>query len=365
MLQAHATTDRAGLMECEKEWEALLDESSNASIFMTFDYQYAGWTAFHGDDAKPLVITVRDPKGHLIGIAPFKTFRDHGSLGRWRTIEYLNSFEIDRPCPVVRKDFEIEFWQTLRRFVVEELAWDVLKLPELPAEHAPRVPQAFQSSGIRVEQSTGPVGIGIDLRGSWSEFLAQHRKFRKQMRRTEREHGDLEIERYEDPARILEGLAHYIDIERASWKAGKVGITKDPRHEAFYKDLLVRLAKRKRVTVRLLKTKGHFVAGEITYTLGRHVFFHHGAYDERYAAWSPGKYLSGVLLADYMGREYESGDYLSGFADYLRPWCNLEWKTVNTTIIRHSLRMRFSQLLTGARSYRLFGRRRSGVLSQE
>jgi hypothetical protein len=351
-MQAKVATDMSGLLRFEKAWESLLPESGNPSIFMTFDYQYAGWSAFHSRDSQPLLVAVHDAEGRLAGIAPFKTFRDRGSLGRWRTLEYLNTFEIDRPCPVIRKGMEAEFWQMLRKFVIESgRVCDVMKLRELPAEHASYVRQAFESPRVHVEESPGPGGIGIDLRTTWADFIGRHKNLRKQMGRIERQQANLEIEHYEGPERILQGLGHYIDIERSSWKAGKKGITKDARHQTFYTDLLVRLARRNRVTVRLLKVGGKFVAGEITYTLGRRVFFHQGVYDQAHADWSPGTYLSGKLLADYMDNAYDSGDYLCGFADYLRPWCDLEWKTVNTTIVRNSLPMRLSRVVESARSY--------------
>lgn len=350
-MQLQVISNPAELLGLENEWESLITESANPSIFMTFDYQYAGWSAFCSHDSAPSVITVRDTHGVLVGIAPFKVFRDHGSMAHWRTMEYLNSFEIDRPCPVIRSGMEAEFWRTLRHFVIESRpACDVVKMPEMPTEQAQHVRDVLQSSRLHLQQIAGPTGIGIDLRTTWSDFTARHKNLRKLLARTERRIPDLKIQRYEDPDEILQGLDHYIEIERRSWKAGKIGITKNSRHEVFYADLLKRLAKRKRVTVRILKAGCDLVAGEITYTLGRRVFFHHGVYDQAHAAWSPGTYLSAVLLADYMDGGYDSGDYLCGFADYLRPWCDLEWKTVNTTIVRNSLLMSLSQCLANMRS---------------
>src|SRR5687768_15091589 len=52
--------DEGALLRLEPEWESLVGNAVHPSIFMTFDYQYAGWQAFHRDHSEPYVIVVRD-----------------------------------------------------------------------------------------------------------------------------------------------------------------------------------------------------------------------------------------------------------------------------------------------------------------
>ncbi len=56
-------------------------------------------------------------------------------------------------------------------------------------------------------------------------------------------------------------------------------------------------------------------------------------------------FLTAQLFKEYMGAGYESGDFLCGFAEYMRPFCSFEWHTENVTIIRDSVRMRLSQFI--------------------
>jgi CelD/BcsL family acetyltransferase involved in cellulose biosynthesis len=337
--------DEAALLRLEPEWESLVSDAVHPSIFMTFDYQYAGWKAFHRDDSEPYVIVMRDPAGPIIGIAPFRRYSDPGWV-RWRRLGYLGSFEIDRPAPVVRAGHEAAFWRILADYLESAGGnWDVIRLPEMPREMVEGAREAFSPGPQTFTTIPGCSAIGIDLRASWAAFIASHKNLRKYFRSVERKVPNLEVDRYDEPSRVGEGFDRYAEVESRSWKAGKVGVTKDAGHAAFYRDVLQRLAERKRVAVRILTKGGRPVAGDITYTLGRRVFFHHATYDRAHADWAPGNFLTCRMFNDYMGTGYESGDFLCGFADYMRPWCDLEWHTENVTITRSSLRMRLSQLI--------------------
>jgi CelD/BcsL family acetyltransferase involved in cellulose biosynthesis len=338
-------TDEDALLRLENDWESLLADSAHPSIFMSFDYQYAGWKTFHRPHSEPFVVSVRDARGGLIGLVPFRSSRDRGSWVRWRSLTYLASFEIDRPAPLIRLGSEAEFWAALQRFLADAGGgWDVLRMPELPADQVAAALAAFSSPRQRFTASPGPSAIGVDLRPSWDEFIGQHRNLRKHVRGVERKVPGLDVWLYDDPSRILEGFALFTEVESRSWKAGKVGVSKDARHTEFYRDLLQRLVRRKRVAVRILAAGDQPVAGDITYTLGRRVFFHHGTYDQAYADWSPGTFLTCRLFQDYMDCGYDSGDFLCGFADYMRPWCTIEWHTTNVMITRESGLMRLSRL---------------------
>ena len=337
--------DESALLRLEPEWESLLGDAVHPSIFMTFDYQYAGWKAFHRDDSEPHVIVARDAGGTVIGIAPFRRYCDAG-WARWRRLGYLNAFEIDRPAPIVRAGHEAAFWRILADFLESAGgSWDVLRLPEMPREMIEGAREAFVPGPQTFTTSPGSSAIGIDLHAPWTAFIASHRNLRKYFRSVERKVPNLDVVLYDDPSRVGEGFDLYAEVESRSWKAGKVGVTKDADHATFYRDVLQRLAERKRVAVRILTMGGRPVAGDITYTLGRRVFFHHATYDQAHADWSPGNYLTCRLFDDYMGTGYDSGDFLCGFAEYMRPWCSLEWHTENVTITRNSLRMRLSRFI--------------------
>ncbi len=137
--------DESALLRLEPEWESLLGDAVHPSIFMTFDYQYAGWKAFHRDDSEPYVIVARDAGGTVIGIAPFRRYCDAG-WARWRRLGYLNAFEIDRPAPIVRAGHEAAFWRMLADFLESTGgSWDVVGLPEMPRELIGDAREAFVS----------------------------------------------------------------------------------------------------------------------------------------------------------------------------------------------------------------------------
>ncbi len=51
------------------QWNQLLKESDNDNIFLTWEWVYTWWEVF-GGESELFIITVKNDKGDLIGIAP-------------------------------------------------------------------------------------------------------------------------------------------------------------------------------------------------------------------------------------------------------------------------------------------------------
>ena len=228
-----------------------------------------------------------------------------GSLASARIPQRLRDRSAGADRPV---GHEVAFWRILADFLESAgRAWDLVRLPEMPREMVEGAREAFIFGRQTFTANPDSSAIGIDLHAPWTAFMASHRNLRKYFRQVERRVPNLDVDLYDDPSRVGEGFDLYAEVESRSWKVGKVGVTKDARHAAFYRDVLQRLAERKRVAVRILTMGGQPVAGDITYTLGRRVFFHHKTYDQAHADWSPGNFLTFQLFNDVHGHRIRLG----------------------------------------------------------
>lgn len=81
----------AGFAALCYEWSMLLDQSSERSPFLAWEWLYPWWQHM-GQDRSLYLLTVREDSGQLVGIAPL--FRSRSGFGLWegcRTLEFLGT----------------------------------------------------------------------------------------------------------------------------------------------------------------------------------------------------------------------------------------------------------------------------------
>jgi CelD/BcsL family acetyltransferase involved in cellulose biosynthesis len=163
----------------------------------------------------------------------------------------------------------------------------------------------------------------LSLEVPWEERWKAHKKMRKKVARIRRDFGErLAFEVTGSPDRCGQLVQAYLDIESRGWKAGQVGLGRDPDATAFYRDLFERLARRDALRFGVLSVDDEPVSIEIAYLEGERVYFSHGTFDEDYASYSPGMVSTCLFLEHFHGSGYVEGDYLAGYAGYMVPWCD-------------------------------------------
>ena len=332
------------------QWDTLHKESVFPSVFTCFDYLAKAFELFHAETAEPFILVIRDLEGLLIGIAPFR----RSIHRRWginqAVLEYLVTWEMDKPYILARAGCEDKVWGAIFAYLDENPAkWDQLELVEMP-DHlvgAARVKQLFHAPAYHCRTAAGPSGPYIDLTQPWEQFLKGHKKFRSAHKQLQKLRPSYEVVTYNDSATVLEGVAHYAAIERLSWKNGKTGLQRSPQHFEFYQHVASVLAAKSRASVHvLMNSEGRSVAAILCWMSADTLFVHHTTYDPELSGYSPGKVLMGLVLKEYRGdRTLKTADLMCGFAQYYQPWADRLVTTTQVSIYRLSPRMCF--LLAG------------------
>jgi CelD/BcsL family acetyltransferase involved in cellulose biosynthesis len=338
----------AELVQSEQEWYALRDqwdpllkESVYPSIFLSFDYLTKAYALFHSDSSEPFILTVRDVDGLLIGIAPFRRTMHRRRGINQAVLEYLVTWEIDKPYIIAKNGWEEKVWAAIFTYLNQNPAnWNLLQLAEIP-DHlagAKIVMQLFDTPAYRCQTEAGPDGPYIDLTGTWARFLEKHKKYRRALKQLEQLDANYEVVTYNDAATISEGLAHYTALERLSWKKGKTGLQRNPQHFEFYRQIVFAQAKKNRTSIHvLMNNEGRPLAAILSWLFADTLFVHHTTYDPELSKYSPGKVLMGLVLKSYMGDPaLRKADLMCGFAHYYKPWADRLVTTTNVNIYRMS-----------------------------
>lgn len=307
-------------------WDALLEKSVRPSIFLTYDYLTTAWKQFHRTSSQPYVIVVEDDNRRVIGIGPFRLARRSFAGIPVRVIRYLSTWEVDKPYIIAKPEDEETVWRLILDCLRQHSSeWDKIELMELPEEALGRefLAGTFHGQTLGRAASSRKEGPIINLDQDWAEFKRRHRSLKK-ISRLKRLPHPYRILTFDRPDNIRAGLAGYARVEDLSWKGDEnlTGVDKDARHRGFYEELLPLLAAKKRVAVRVLVSGRIPVAADITYTFGQWAFFHHAAYNNEFRRLSVGRLFTGLVLKEYFARPEKFGDFLCGYADYMRPWAD-------------------------------------------
>jgi CelD/BcsL family acetyltransferase involved in cellulose biosynthesis len=341
-IRAELIDDRESWSHLESEWDDLLQNSSFPSIFLSYDYLSRAWAHFHRRDSQLFLLTLRDTTGTLVGIAPFR--RSTWPICRipFRFVDYAATWEMDKPYILALPELEAECWRVVAEFFHSNPdQWDILRLPEMPTDRMGLgcLQRLFGDSRYNIEVSEGPSGVYIDLTGTPEAFVRKHKNFRAKLRKLRRLPQGHRLDVYDDLGSIETGFRRYVEIEQLSWKKGRVGVSKNVSHLAFYADVIKALAAQGRTAIWILSTGDTPISGLVTYSFGDTVYYHHEAYNPEFSSLSPGLLVIGLGIEGLLDSGFRRVDSLCGFADYLLPWASEDVRTSNITIHRKSFRM--------------------------
>jgi CelD/BcsL family acetyltransferase involved in cellulose biosynthesis len=249
----------------EEEWNRLADRTS-ASIFSSFDYVRLAWKHFHKPTDRLLILVLEDETS-VVGIAPFYITRYRRRGIPYRTVRFIAAWEGDRPR-ILAQVSDIQFWARILSFLDAYPPWEALDLAEQPLEMRDgNCGPCLARSGWYWDYAADATSWFVSLQGSWDEFLKGIKtKVRTNWRNRTKRLLALGVERecITDVGEIQKALARFIKLETSGWKheAG-IGVAKDERHQGFYDELLIRLAREGKASIYLMKVaaeilKAHF-----------------------------------------------------------------------------------------------------------
>ena len=321
---SHETPE--SLAALEGAWRELHGVCTYRSIYNSFDFIMTSVIAFSEPDIELFVLSATQADT-VVAIFPFQISQHDFYAVRLKVVEYAAQWEIDKPYPLFREGFEELAWRELAGFLsANRQRWHRFNLIEIREGLAAieALPRVFGLPRYWVRGRDDRRSPLVALGEPWEKRWEQHRKMRKRVRRMERSYGErLRFEVFDQPDTWWNCLETYVAIESRGWKAGRVGVGKDPRTLAFYQDLFARLAAGGHLSFGVLSVDEQPVAVEIAYILGGIVYFAHGTFDEHYAAYSPGMVSTAYFLRHFHGASFREGDYLAGFAAYMAPWADV------------------------------------------
>ena len=305
-----SSTPIESFQEIQEEWEELLAACPVNTLYLTPQWQEVWWNTF--SNGKQMAgFYLRGPEG-LMAIASLARQGDSFSLmGNPETFDY-NDF-------LVRPGYEATFFPKLLKCLDEE-GCRTLQLYSLK-ESSPtlaHLPDLARQKGYSVEITEEDVAPGLELPGTWDEYLAGlSRKDRHELRRKLRRLEGLEdwkwycVNSEEDVASRLDD---FLQLMRLSSPEKSAYMTGD--REDFFRRITRRTAQLGLIKLFFLEIEGNSVAASICFDYGPSRLLYNSGYDPEYSYYSVGLLLNALCLRDAIEHDKTYFDFLRGPEPY-------------------------------------------------
>ncbi|MDO8683178.1 MAG: GNAT family N-acetyltransferase [Armatimonadota bacterium] len=320
-------TDVDGFRRLQPVWDATLQRDPDASVFQTWEWQFAWWKHF-GKNKKPLILLISDQPGdeHFRAIAPMML--KHYVVPGIRELTFIGagiSDYLDIVChPDWRLDAAAAVFDHLRS---SSHKWDFIDLHQLPpgdtislgAKLAAEYYPDFQTEIL--DHEVCPV---VPLPESWEEYrklLGKSLRFNiGYYERSLRKQHDVEIgiATEENLDEELDALFH---LHTSRWRRRCLpGVLCGANIKNFHKEVARKFLERGWLRLYYLKVDGKTCASHYCFSFKNTMYYYLGGFDPKLAKFGLGTILTAHAIRQAIEEGMSSFDMLRGSEDYKRRW---------------------------------------------
>ncbi len=325
--------DEDGLRQLQGAWETLLLESGSRTIFLTWEWASAWWSAY-GTPGELRIATVFDDDGVLRGIAPLRcqtvkrygqavqalSFVGDGSIGSaLNDSDYLDF--------IVSRGYEKRVIQALYKHWEDFLSrGGVLLLNEIP-ETSPNLPalqEAAGTEGMHWSETEVPCAT-VRLPETWEDYQKTlGSRFRTKIRSVIRNlegRTEIQFKFCDDPQELERMLPVLFDLHARRWaREGKSGVFGWDRKRDFYFGLSRLLVDRQWLRFSWLEWKGQVLACQYGFAYNGTYSQLQEGYEPAAEHWSLGIGLRAWSIREFLREGLREYDFLGGVNRHKTDW---------------------------------------------
>ncbi len=311
MVRATFEVQRGTFESFASEWDDLAQPRPGATVFLSYAWQETWWDRF-GADAEPLLLGFRD-SGRLVAIAPLMIRGDIVSfLGGTDLVDYHDILAGD----VDHAALTGELFDSLAAID----GWKSAEFGSLPgwSPFVSTLPESAERRGWSADVSAEDVAPGLEIPGSWDEYLAglgkkDRHELRRKFRRLEAA-GDVSHAEYTSPEEIEANLDEFFRLHRLSSPDKAEFMTAEREH--FFRTACARLMGDCGVRLSFTRLDGKSLAASLSFEYRRRRLVYNSGYDPAYRNLSVGLLNHAMFLRQCIDDQVEYADFLRGNERY-------------------------------------------------
>ncbi len=364
-------SSREGLLSLEREWGELLDSSSSANIFLTWEW-LSTWWQFYGQGKRLLVLAIRRKGNHqLVGLAPLVVIEEKlpVSLISGRRITFMGTGAAysDHLDFIVRGGEEEAVMACVLAFLEEHRhEWDSLDLPSWPEDSPQRACfMALIQGRYRCYEEVSGICPFISLNGGWDAYRKRlssslRKKLRRRQRNLERDYpGQVKFQWVERASELPAAMDALIALHKKLWRErGDSGSFSDPTFNTFHRRVAELFLQKDWLRFYTLSIEDRIVAADYYFRYGDRWYSYQSGWDPDWAKYGLGALLLSHSIERAAAEGSEEVDFLRGDEDYKYRWTDSEREERRLWVFNTHRRGQLVRINTIAlRGLRSYGRR--------
>jgi CelD/BcsL family acetyltransferase involved in cellulose biosynthesis len=327
------------LRALEPEFGPFLAECEAANAFLTWEW-LTTWLDVFGHTCHVLVVVVRDDRGQLAGVGPFKVARRFRYGVRLRQLEMIGAGEAVKPDGLdllIRRACEKDVGDLIVATLVgRRRDWDVLALTDLVPDSATLgiLDAGARRAALPHRATPDRICPYIRLPRRWSELEARLGKsFNRHLKRGTRRLFDelgvtFELLRAPSPEEVSNALADLATLHQDRMEnTDRGGNFRKPDYRAFHLALAQRLGSKGELVFAFLRLGSQRIAARYGFLYGRTYYAYQSGFDRRYEQHSPGTVLLSCLIRHLIDAGFEEFNFLRGDQPHKYQWTTLDRRT--------------------------------------
>ncbi len=320
--------DEAQLAALREPWNALLAGSAANTIFLTWEWVTAWWSAY-GNPGDLRILVAVDGSGPPLGIAPLRLQR----VRRYGRLYQKLSFIGDGSADSDYLDFIVAagqermvlqgFWKYLRNVFANGVLLEINEIPET-SPNLPILLELASSDGMVVATADVPCGT-VALPSDWQEYLKKLApRFRTKIRSVLRNlqvRDDVRLRFCDNPRELAVLLPSLYELHGQRWaKEAKPGVFRWERKRLFYESLSPVLLDRGWLCFSALEWRGRVLACQYGFVYAGRYFQLQEGYDPSCEHWNVGVGLRAWSIQELVKRGISEYDFLGGIGRHKSDW---------------------------------------------
>lgn len=302
-----------------EDWNRLFQQDEHSIVFQSYAWCRTCWA--HQDRSAQLAIVVIYENGQMIGIAPLMAKRRFPGVSQ---IEPLDCGQLAYFRPIAPEG---------RDDVAEAMALALASAFPAGVVHIPYYDAGDRGTNVLLAtlatlgwgKASWPRNIShyIHQPGGYAQYLAlkssKSRNNLKRWRKKLEEQGQVRIERFSGNWKDEHAVERMAAIQQRSWLIRR---GQHPINSPFNREMILALGEEDLAEVFLLSIDHVDVAYILNLCTPALSLLYYLAFDERFAALTPGKVLLEDCIETTLNRGVASYDFLFGEGEYKRFWAN-------------------------------------------
>lgn len=340
-----------GFLALKDNWDGLLSQSRNDSIFLTWEWMYNWWLVYK-ENGELFIITAEDNEGNLAGIAPLAYIEKPFLLGTLRVFEFLGTGEKkkDKTCSefldiIARRGMEEEVTRLIFDYLLAGApGWDILNLESLlDTSNILRYISTNKDENLILRKAPNSAGgyNYFTLQQFREEISdARERRFSKSLKNLAR-HGKVSVRACDSEASLDEDMRAFIRLHQLRWAcAGRPGCFSSGKFTQFHQGLARSILKKGWLVLQLLEVNDKPVACEYCFAYNRRLFIYQSGFNPRLDKnISLGHLSMAYVIKGAFTKGIEEVDLLRGEEPYKKKWSKDKRLVFDITAARKSLKV--------------------------